>query len=127
MVGETCAGSATPSLCVVCGFEERVAGADVWGGIPESRVGSGFAAGWVTVAGNAGVAIASAGCKAFGADRLGQNHHAKTTPTGKYSRSKSPPYQAPHDAHAGSNARASGGTAMIGAYGAVLAHEKGAI
>jgi hypothetical protein len=55
-------------LCVVGSFEDLAAGADVWGGTPESRVGSGVAAGWVTVAGNVGVAIASAGCKAFGAD-----------------------------------------------------------
>jgi hypothetical protein len=40
-----------------------------------------------------------------------------------HSRSNSPPYQALHDSHAGSKPRASGGTPIIGAYGAVRAHE----
>jgi len=70
--GEEWAGGDICLLCVVSGFGGPVVGAKVSTGSLESTPDCGVAAGDVATAGNVGTAMASAGCKAFGAGALGQ-------------------------------------------------------
>jgi hypothetical protein len=71
----TFVGSAAGLLFVSRGFGEVIAGADVWTGNPESTVDLGVAAGDVVAECNVGVAIASAGCNALGANAADQQCH----------------------------------------------------